>query len=288
MESTQCAGENEVLIEANRCRNILIIVSRYIDKTNMMIFNVGCGGSLNISEQINNNAVSVMQPYIFPYIGYFNLCYASDVFVFYDDVNYIKQGWINRNRILVNKRPYAFSIPLKNGSSFELIGNVAVSGFDRYKVKFLERVEQSYCKAKFFKAGRRYVENVLNHESESISRLAIKSVVDFFELVDIERCFLTSSEAFSSSKGIDRSDRLIEIVKSLGSSRYLNPVGGTALYDKDYFDQRGVKLSFVKAKLIPYTQVRPAEFVAGLSIIDVIMNNSVDDMRLHLRSYKLV
>jgi hypothetical protein len=275
-------------VGTDHCRIVLIIVSHYVDHANLMILNVGYGDSLNISKQINNNTVSVMQPYVFPYIGYFNLCHASDIFVFYDDVNYIKQGWINRNRILVNKCPYAFSIPLKNGSSFELIGNVAMSGFDKYKVKFLEQIEQSYCKAKFFKAGRKYVENVLNAESESISRLAIKSVVDFFELVDIERRFLTSSEAFSSSRGIDRADRLIEIVKSLGSSRYVNPLGGAALYDRSYFNQKGVKLYFVKSKLIPYTQVRRAGFVAGLSIIDVIMNNSVDDIRLHLKSYKLV
>jgi hypothetical protein len=232
--------------------------------------------------------VSVMQPYIFPYIGYFNLAQASDIFVFYDDVNYIKQGWINRNRILINKTPYTFSIPLKNGSSFELIKNVLISDLDKFKSIFYKQLEQSYCKAKYFNIGIKYVEDVLSLDSDSISRLAIKSVMDFFTLVDIEKQFMVSSESFPSSKGIDRADRLLDIVKSVGSSHYVNTIGGMPLYDKAYFAERGVKLSFIKPLILEYGQVGKGDFVAGLSIIDVLMNIGIDGIRTHLDSYELV
>lgn len=232
--------------------------------------------------------VAIMQPYVFPYIGYYCLVQASDTFVFYDDVNYIKQGWINRNRLLINNVPYTFTIPLRKRSSFQLIKNINVVDIKKFKSKFVKQLEQSYSKACNYQVGMSYVDRVLDTDIDSISQLAMKSVIEFFEMLNIEKNFLVSSESFGESKGINKADRLIAIVKSLDSENYINPIGGTALYDKQYFSDKGVNLSFIKAKLEKYKQLGDEGFVGGLSIIDVIMNNNIDEVKSHLVNYELV
>lgn len=93
--------------------------------------------------------IAVMQPYLFPYIGYFQLLNAVDMFVVFDDVNFIKKGWINRNNILVNRQKYLFTVPLKDASQNKLIKEVQIAD-DGWQEKFLKTVAQSYKKAEFF------------------------------------------------------------------------------------------------------------------------------------------
>ncbi|HEY4074792.1 MAG TPA: WbqC family protein [Herbaspirillum sp.] len=224
------------------------------------------------------NTVAIMQPYVFPYIGYFCLIQASDIFVFYDDVNFINRGWINRNQILVNGDPYKFTIPLSNGSQNELICNVKMHAFEDCRKKLLKQIYQSYCKTPHFDIGFNYVEEVLKADFTSISDVAISSVEKFYKLIGIEQKFIRSSEAFQSSRGADKADRLIEITKSLQSNLYVNAIGGAALYNKSYFLESGINLSFVKPRLRSYKQMGAKEFISGLSIIDVVMNNDVDSI----------
>src|SRR5687768_13108726 len=95
--------------------------------------------------------LAIMQPYLFPYIGYFQLMHAADKFVVYDDVNYIKGGWVNRNRILVNGKPHMFTLPLKNAGSNIKINEIEVSGGElmKWREKFLRTLQQAYAKAPF-------------------------------------------------------------------------------------------------------------------------------------------
>lgn len=87
--------------------------------------------------------IAIMQPYIFPYIGYFQLINAVDKFIIYDDVNYIKQGWINRNKILLNNEDYLFTFPLKNASSYKKINEIELSEnlYSKWKIKFFKTLE---------------------------------------------------------------------------------------------------------------------------------------------------
>ncbi|MEO8664089.1 MAG: WbqC family protein, partial [Ignavibacteria bacterium] len=93
--------------------------------------------------------LAIMQPYVFPYIGYFQLINAVDKFVLFDDVSFIKKGWINRNRILVNKQEYTFTIPLKKASQNKLIKDIEISEENNWRDKFLKTIEKSYCNASF-------------------------------------------------------------------------------------------------------------------------------------------
>ena len=232
--------------------------------------------------------LAVMQPYVFPYIGYFNLLKSCDVFVLYDDVNFIKQGWINRNRVLNSSNEVMFSVPLANQTSNLAINEVALANFEQFKMKFLRTLEQSYSKAIHFEVGFDYVTKVLNTEFTSISELASYSVEVAKERLNLQCEILTASERFADTKGMERSQRLIAMAHILGCNRYVNSVNGSFLYDKNEFSNSDVELNFIKPTLLPYRQCNAKEFHAGLSIIDLMMNLSVEEIAVHLNSYELV
>ena len=236
------------------------------------------------------NKIAIMQPYVFPYIGYMNLVNASDKFVFYDDVNFIKKGWINRNRVMLTREPYRFSIPLKGQSQNRLTKDTEVSDLEVFAEKFLKQIASSYKSSSYRNVVLDYVREVLRGENQSISDLAITSVKSFFKYVGVEKSFLVSSNEFSSTQGLERAERLISITQMLGSQHYINAIGGTNLYAKEDFASKGINLNFVKPSIIPYSHCNgvEAEFCPGLSIIDVMMNLSEDEIRKHLDSYELV
>ncbi|MBI5108975.1 MAG: WbqC family protein [Rhodocyclales bacterium] len=232
--------------------------------------------------------VAVMQPYVFPYLGYFSLVEASDVFVVYDDVNYIPRGWINRNRLLINGSEFTFTLPVANASQNDRIHEVKLHGYTAFRQKFLKQIRLAYGKAACFDAGFSYVEAVMTPGRETISEVATASIEEVFKSLGSGKHIVRSSECASASRGMERADRLIAITKSFGAASYVNAMGGTALYDKRYFLERGVTLSFVRPRLREYPQVRASRFVPGLSIIDVLMNNPGERVLEMIRDYELV
>lgn len=232
--------------------------------------------------------VAIMQPYAFPYLGYFSLVAAADTFVFYDDVNYIPRGWINRNRVLINGVAHTFTIPVVNASQNDRIVDTRLHDFAAFRNKFIKQVRLAYAKAPNFDTGFDYVDAVLKGAPASIAELAISSVVMLCRRLGIEKQFLRASEISPETHGMERGDRLIAITRALGSSRYVNALGGTVLYDKSRFGASGVDLQFVKPRLGAYPQGRAAEFTPGLSIIDVLMNNPVQHVAHMIGDYELV
>ncbi len=233
--------------------------------------------------------VSIMQPYIFPYIGYFHLISSSNIIVFYDDVTYIKQGWINRNRILVNNDYFTFTIPLKQQSSNQLIKDTLVDkrGYLRWKNKFLKTLELSYLKAPFFTGVYSMVKSALEHNHESISEIAINSIKLVYDYVELPLNFVRSSTFSPESIELGRVDRIVKITKDMGFDKYINSVGGAELYDKEDFKQRGITLQFVKSILSEYQQFQP-KHISCLSIIDVLMFNSKEDIAKKFTEFQIV
>lgn len=223
--------------------------------------------------------LAVMQPYIFPYIGYFQLIKAVDTFVFYDDVNFIKQGWINRNQTLVNNQPNLFTIPLKKVSSFKLIKETEINDklYPKWKKKFLKKIQQNYSKAPFFQEVYSVIEKVFSTPVDTISDLAILSVKETSHYLDLDTIFKISSEEFSDFQDLERTKRLLEINKKLNTSTYINPIGGQELYCKEEFKSNNIDLLFLQPSLKPYSQFNQ-NFISGLSIIDVMMFNSKNEI----------
>lgn len=234
--------------------------------------------------------IAIMQPYVFPYIGYMNLVNASDKFVFYDDVHFIKKGWVNRNRIILGGEPYRFTIPIKSQSQNILIKDIEVSDLNTFADKFLKQLNFEYKNAPHKEKVLEYVREVLGDSHKNISEVAIASIKLFFRYVGIEKKFHYSSREFESTRGLEKADRLIKITKSLGSDEYINSIGGMSLYSKEFFTLNGVTLNFVKPDLVPYVHCneRNGIFYPGLSVIDTMMNISECEIRNHLDSYELI
>ncbi len=233
--------------------------------------------------------IAIMQPYIFPYIGYFQLINAVDLFVFYDDVNFIKQGWINRNRILLNNRSYYFSIPIKNLSPFKKIKETEISAreYIKYLKKFFKSIESSYKKAPFYNSAFQIVENTFTANYNLISELAILSIQNVCNYLKLTREFQISSHQYADSLNEERTDRIIKICQKAGAKTYINPVGAKDLYSKEYFKGNGINLFFLKSNNISYKQFEN-EFIPWLSIIDVMMFNSPQKIRNMLNEYELI
>lgn len=230
--------------------------------------------------------LAIMQPYIFPYIGYFQLIKAVDKFVIYDDVNFINRGWINRNRILVNGKDSLFTIPLKEASQNKLINEIEVNWDDAWKSKWVKTLEQSYKKAPYFQQVRPIIEQTLEQEKTIFSEIIVENLKLINAYLDITTEIISSSSIYQNTE-LKAQTRIVDICVQEKANHYINPIGGIELYQKEVFEEQGMKLNFIKSKPVQYPQLKN-DFVPWLSIIDVLMFNSVEQIQTFLDSYELV
>lgn len=224
--------------------------------------------------------IAIVQPYLFPYLGYFQLISAVDTFVFYDDVNFITRGWINRNKVLINGKAKYFTVPCRDASQNKLINNVEHALTGKKRNKLLRTIKFSYGNAPFFDDIYPIIEKVLNTDSNAIADIAINSVTECCNYLEVGTVFKLSSSNYNNAD-LDRTERLIDICHEENKPTYINPPGGKELYDKKEFEKEGINLKFIEPLLEEYPQFQN-EFVPGLSIIDVMMFNSPEKIRTDL------
>lgn len=230
-------------------------------------------------------SVGIMQPYLFPYIGYFQLIDKCNVFILYDDVSYIKGGFINRNAISDGRKVLRFTVPVPGSSS-----NVAIKdlSFNFQPSKLLKNIEHCYKKAPYYCSGAKLVEEVINYSKidstvAGVSYYALRVISDFVGLnVDYA---LSSHLAYDRAQ--KRSEKLIQMISTCQGSIYVNPVGGSFLYDKKFFGQKGIKLFFLKPQIVPYEQFS-GQFYSNLSILDFLMHLPRESILRHCQMGQLV
>ena len=228
----------------------------------------------------------IMQPYFMPYIGYFQLMKHADTFIFLDDVNFINRGWINRNKILVNFTAKYITIPLKKASQNKLINQIEIADDASWKSKMLKTIEFNYKKAPNFESAFGLIQEVLNDQSKSIADFnfnANQLLVKFLEL----NTKLSSSSREFNNRHLKGKDRILDICKKEGADEYINLPGGKALYSNDEFTEAGIQLRLLEPQSIKYTQYKKEEFTPWLSIIDVIMFNTIEEVNQLLNKYDL-
>lgn len=230
--------------------------------------------------------IAIMQPYIFPYIGYFQLINAVDKFIIYDDVNFINKGWINRNNILVAGKPNLFTIPLKDASQNKLINEVHLLKGDPWRKKFLKTLQQSYQKAPNYQKVFVLIEGIVLLEPETIHELTVIALQKICAYIGIETEIIPSSRIYNNTD-LKGQERILDICKKEQASHYINPIGGMELYDKVKFEKECIKLNFLKSVASPYSQFQNA-FVPWLSVIDVLMFNRSEDINTLLQEYELI
>jgi hypothetical protein len=230
--------------------------------------------------------IAIMQPYFFPYIGYFQLINTVDKFVIYDDVNFIKKGWINRNFIFLSGEAHRFTIPLIQASHNRLISEIKVCDETNWRGKFLKKIELAYKKTPYFDEVFELVKSVVLLSEDYVSKLALKSLKKCSNYLGIETDFVDSSTIYNN-KQLKGSQRLMDICLKEKAGEYINPPGGIELYSKRSFEESGIKLLFLRPKEIRYMQFGD-DFIPNLSIIDVLMFNGKKELQKLLNDYEVV
>lgn len=230
--------------------------------------------------------IAIMQPYLFPYLGYFQLLNSVDKFIIHDDVQWIKGGWINRNRILLNDHAEMLTLSVKKRSNFDKINEYEIFPEPKNKIKFVNKVKAAYSKSPYFNEVFSLINEIFAYEEMNLVKFIKFSIEQIKKYIMIKTPMIFSSEMMKNN-ALTSQDRVIEICRLSGADTYINPVGGVSLYDKTIFKHNNIKLLFLKTKTIKYRQFAN-DFVSDLSLIDVLMFNSKNEIYNYLTNYDLV
>lgn len=230
--------------------------------------------------------LAIMQPYLFPYIGYWQLINTVDTFVIYDNIQFSKKGWFHRNNILLNGKKTLFSIPLKKDSDSLDVVDRFISD-DAYKEinKIIRQIEIAYKKAPYFVDVFPMIKEILENDERNLFKYIYSSVLKIRDYLEIDTKIIISS-TIDIDHSLKSQDKVIALNKVLNATRYINPIGGTELYDFEKFQKENIELAFLNSNVPGYNQFEK-EFVPYLSIIDVLMFNNIEEIKKMLIEYKL-
>ena len=218
--------------------------------------------------------IAVMQPYFFPYIGYFQLIEKVDFFVIFDDVNYIKGGWINKNRILQNGNIIDITLPVQQASQNRKI-NQHLRCIDKKMLeKLKKKIRLSYSKASNFNDAFPLLCQLIDYTETNLAKYLTNSLRELSAYLGLKTQFIYSSELSNHDDWDSAQDRIIDICKRLNGTEYWNLPGGKSIYNENMFLEEELTLNFISPNLTSYTQLNTQEFIKGLSIVDVVMNST--------------
>ena len=231
--------------------------------------------------------VAIMQPYFFPYIGYFQLINSVDKFIIYDNIQYTKKGWINRNRILVNKKDQLITLPIKKDSDYlNVVERELSKSWEIDKNKMLNVIKSSYNKAPYFQDTFELISKYLNNPETNLFKFIYDSIVSINNYLEIKTPIIISS-TIDVDHTLKSQDKVLSLCKKQKADIYINSIGGVELYDKETFKKNNIELNFIKSNPIQYKQFNN-EFTSWLSIIDVMMFNSKQQIKEYLNNYTLI
>ncbi len=230
-----------------------------------------------------NLTIAIMQPYLFPYIGYWQLINSADTFVILDDVNYIKKGYINRNNILINGEVHRFTLNLIGASQNKMINEIEVG---ENAAKILTSIALSYKKAPYFQEVFPLIESILEFPEKNLAKFVGNSLKMISVYLEIDTEFIYSSN-LQKDNSLKAEEKMIDICEKLNTENYINLIGGQKLYRKEDFQEHSMKLNFIETEIVEYRQFKN-EFISYLSIIDIMMFNSKEEVRKMLNRYNLI
>jgi hypothetical protein len=231
--------------------------------------------------------LGIMQPYFFPYLGYFDLIYNSDRWIVFDTVQYIRHGWINRNRILHPKEGWQYIIvPRKKHGRQTAIKDVEISADPRWPLLILAQIGHYQRRAPYYEETYKLVKECLAVEESSLSRLNVAILEKVCLYLGMSFQYEYFSEMVLELGPVERpGDWALRIAESLDAKEYVNPPGGEAIFDASRFKAAGIKLNIRNLPHMEY-KCRSYNFVPDLSIIDVLMWNPPEKVKGYLDEHR--
>ncbi len=223
------------------------------------------------------------QPYFFPYLGHWQLINVSEFFVLSDSMQYIKKGYVNRNSILIDGKSHLFTLEVLGVHSDKLINEISVGNNAE---KLLKTIVSAYKKAPYFEVVYPILEEILLNDEKNLAKYLGFSIERIARYLDMDTRFIYLSD-LQGETSLRAQERTIDICERLNADHYINSLGGQELYSKETFNEHGIKLNFIKNEAAAYRQFNN-EFVPNLSIIDVMMFNSQEDIKEMLQKYVLI
>ena len=229
--------------------------------------------------------IAIMQPYFLPYIGYFQLINVVDKFIIYDNIKYTKKGWINRNRFLQNNKDVIFSIPLKKASDYVCVNERKIS--DSFNTtKILNQLSASYQKAPYYSTVYPTIKEIITYKEVNLFEYILHSIQVICNFLDIKTDIIISS-TINIDHSLASQNKVLAICNNIKAKTYINTSGGKKLYKKDDFAQNNICLKFIESRPIEYKQFSNI-FVPWLSIIDIMMFNTKNEIKNMLNQYKII
>lgn len=223
--------------------------------------------------------LGIMQPYFLPYIGYFQLIHCVDKFVIYDDVNYIKGGWINRNIMPLNGTPFLFTLPLIKASQNKMLNQIDIFNATKEKRKMLKTFERGYKKAPEFSNVMPLIKDIMENDENNLSNFIEYSIMRISAYLDIKAEFIKSSSLEKNkAKG---QEQIINICKLMGAKKYVNPTGGQSLYNKKDFEKSNIALFFIKMGEVDFKD-------KYTSILDILFSYNREHIKRQIEKYDLI
>ena len=228
-----------------------------------------------------------MQPYFFPYIGYWQLINAVDTFVIYDNIQFSKKGWFHRNNFLMNDKKTLFTIPIKKDSdNLDVVDRYLSDDSEKQITKIITQIKNNYRKAPYYNDVFPLIEAVFLNQEKNLFNYIFYSIKMVCAYLDIDTKIVKSS-TIDIDHTLRSQDKVIAINKSLNSTKYINPIGGRELYDIESFIKEAIELRFLESEVPEYRQFSD-KFISHLSIIDIMMFNSKNEAKEMLKRYELI
>lgn len=233
--------------------------------------------------------LAVMQPYFFPYLGYFSLIAATDRFVVFDPVQYIRHGWINRNRILKPGfgEPQYISVPLAKHARDTTIRDIRIASEQDWQKRIFGQLQHYKKKAPHFAAVHDIVERCLNFKTDRIVDLNVHCLQVVCDAIDVQLKLIRFEDIAANVGVVEHAGEwALRTALAMQAECYINPIGGRELFDAALFRSHGIGLSFLEPELKEYPQAG-SPFNAGLSIVDVMMFCGLDETKRLVRQYRI-
>ena len=232
--------------------------------------------------------LGIMQPYFFPYLGYFSLINYVDEFIIFDPVQYIRKGWINRNRVLKKGGGVKYiNITVAKHCLTTPIKDIRLSTTQDWRNKILRNLDYYEKKAPYYYEVKELLSSCFATEEIRLPQFIGHCLIKTCQYLAIPFTPSIYSEMnLQHQSPAHPGEWALHISSALGAKEYVNPPGGREIFKKDQFDRVGIKLLFLDQELLPYDQ-KNDHFEPGLSIIDVMMFNSPKAIRQMLQKYTL-